>query len=317
MYASAVKSALITGARGFIGRHLALHLSEEGMQVRGVGHGAWTEEDFARFGVSRWLNGDVTRPNLSLAAQGLVAVDCVVHLAGGSSVGPSFSAPEEDFRRTVVSMVEVLEWVRTNSPKSAVVFASSAAVYGAGHARPIRPDDPIRPTSPYGVHKRIAEELCASYSRSFGMRISIVRLFSVYGPGLRKQLLWDTCGKLARGCDVLEMGGTGEEQRDFLHVRDASASLAAAACAASDSCPIFNAGTGQAVSVREITEELSRAWGGVRQVRFSGTSRAGDPDFLVADVAGRSPVVGSRFCAWRDGISEYVDWFRLERKNSR
>ena len=315
MYTPLVKNALITGARGFIGRHVASHLRGEGVQVRGLGHGAWPEEESARFGVTGWLNGDVTKQNLSLITHKLSGVDCIVHLAGGSSVAPSVSAPEEDFRRTVVSTMEVLEWVRTNSPETAVVFASSAAVYGTGHTRAIRTDDPIRPTSPYGVHKRIAEELCASYAHSFGIRVAVVRLFSVYGPGLRKQLLWDACGKLFRGCDVLEMGGTGSEQRDFLHVQDASSYLAAAARDASTACPIFNAGTGQAVSVREIAEELLRVWGGNAQASFTGKCRAGDPHFLVADLAHLPSTVSVKFRPWRHGLLEYVNWFHSDRKN--
>lgn len=309
-----MKTALITGARGFIGRHLAAHLGRQGVEVLGLGHGSWTDDECEASWVARWLNGDVTRQNLSLLAHGAGGVDCVIHLAGGSSVGPSIAAPEEDFRRSVVSTLELLEWVRTSSASTVVVFASSAAVYGTGHAGPIPIAASTRPTSPYGAHKRMAEELCASHCRTFGLKASVARLFSVYGPGLRKQLLWDVCGRLSRGCEVLEMGGTGREQRDFLHVSDAARLLAAAAHEASVDCPTFNGGTGHPATVRQVVEELVRAWGSRASVAFSGVARAGDPESLVAEL-GRMPTTAPpSYRAWREGLCEYVSWFRREGK---
>lgn len=316
-YALGVKTALITGARGFIGRHLAKYLSSEGVRVLGLGHGSWTEDDCQAFGVSRWINGDVTQQNLALLTRGERNPDCVFHLAGGSSVGPSMSAPEEDFCRTVMSTMELLEWVRTASNATAVVFASSAAVYGTGYSGPIASGSPTRPTSPYGTHKRIAEELCLSHGRSFGVRCAIVRLFSVYGPGLRKQLLWDVCGRLARECKVLELGGTGREQRDFLHVSDSSKFLLAAAHEAAASCPVFNAGTGQAVSVCDVAELLVQLWPSNARIEFSGVARGGDPESLVADLGTQPHLVSARLHPWKEGLAEYASWYRSEGRPSK
>jgi UDP-glucose 4-epimerase len=310
MYAHSVKNFLITGARGFIGRHLAKRLGSHGIRVLGLGHGAWPEDDHRKFGVAKWVNGDVTRQNLSLLSTGPECVESIIHLAGGSSVGPSLAAPEEDFRRTVLSTMEVLEWIRTTSPGTSVVFASSAAVYGSGHTGPIPTDALIRPTSPYGVHKRLAEELCASHCRSFELRASVVRLFSVYGPGLRKQLLWDACSRLSRQPEVLELGGTGEELRDFLHVSDAASYLHAASSDASPECPVFNAGAGVPVSIRHVAANLISSWGSTARIHFNGIARAGDPESLVADPGRKPSAVTSCARAWQDGLREYVSWFQ-------
>ena len=72
-------------------------------------------------------------------------------------------------------------------------------MYGAHHAGTISEDADTQPMSPYGHHKLIMEQLCCSYAISFGIRATIVRLFSVYGPWLRKQLLWDLCLRLNEG----------------------------------------------------------------------------------------------------------------------
>ena len=78
----------------------------------------------------------------------------------------------------------------------------------------------LAPMSPYGQHKLMMEQLCRSYAMIFGLRSTVARLFSVYGPHLRKQLLWDICSRLERNGRTLVLGGTGAEIRDWTDVRD-------------------------------------------------------------------------------------------------
>jgi UDP-glucose 4-epimerase len=122
--------------------------------------------------------------------------------------------PLEDFRRSVDTSARLFEWVRVNAPHTKIVCVSSAAVYGADHSGPIPETAPLSPYSPYGCHKAMMEMLCQSYVRNYGMRITIGRLFSVYGAGLEKQLLWDLCCKLRGNPGVVTLGGTGQELRD-------------------------------------------------------------------------------------------------------
>lgn len=305
-----MKSALITGARGFVGRHLALSLHQQGIQVCGIGHGAWTESDRAAWRVSYWLNGDVTKRNLDIVQSSVGRPDVVFHLAGGSSVGPSLLAPEEDFRRSVLSTAELLEWARLTAPDTRFVLASSAAVYGAGHSRAIRETDALAPYSPYGYHKRIAEELFESYGKNFGLNVAIVRLFSVYGSELRKQLLWDACGRLAGDATRLVLGGSGDEVRDWLHISDAVELLRMAAVHASRDGFIVNGGTGIPVTVREIAKQLCASWGMNTKLEFSGVSRQGDPLYLVADTD-QSELLGVHpQIRWEVGVADYVEWFK-------
>ena len=130
------------------------------------------------------------------------------------------SDPFADFQRTVGSTAALLEYIRVDCPGAALVYPSSAAVYGHAVQLPMQEDGPLRPVSPYGVHKKFAEDLIRSHCVMFGLRASIVRLFSIYGEGFRKQLLWDACRKLLAG--EREFFGIGDETRDWLHVDDAS-----------------------------------------------------------------------------------------------
>lgn len=307
-----MRSVWVTGARGFIGRHVARRLATRGARVAGLGHGAWTESDRAAWGMALWANGDVTHANLDALAQAAGLPDAIIHLAGGSAVGPSFQQPAEDFRRSVASASELMEWVRLRAPDTQVVMASSAAVYGAGHDAPITESARCTPYSPYGFHKRMAELAIESYAHGFGLRAAIVRLFSVYGDGLRKQLLWDACVRLSGAQGPLELGGTGREQRDWLHVEDAARLLTEAIDWADADVPIVNGGTGIGAPIADIARHLCDCWGHTAGYRFSGQSRSGDPQALVADTTILRARGFDPEHTWSTGIRAYVAWYKRD-----
>lgn len=305
----------ITGAHGFIGRHLAAGLAADGGRVAGIGHGHWPAPEAARWGVDQWLNGEISASNLHALQSVTGLPDVVVHLAGGSTVGAALAQPREDFERTVSTTVELLEWIRLNAPQTCVVAVSSAAVYGAAHAGPIPEGTPLEPYSPYGWHKAMMESLCRSYASSFGLRCVVARLFSVYGAGLRKQLLWDLCTRLAGDESSIELGGTGDERRDWTDVRDVVRAIARLPAIADARVPVVNVGSGVATPVRDIARAIVSRWDAGRAPRaisFSGRSRRGDPFSLQADSACLARMGHTWQVPWQQGIADYVDWFRAQ-----
>ncbi|UQD96771.1 NAD-dependent epimerase/dehydratase family protein [Bradyrhizobium japonicum] len=302
----------ITGANGFIGRHLVRALADQGHAVHGIGHGAINEPERQRIGLGQWLNGEIEAANLNTLAGESGPPSTIFHLAGGSSVGLSIAQPLEDFSRTVASTARLLEWLRGSAPECRLIVASSAAVYGAHHAGAISEEAETQPMSPYGHHKLIMEQLCRSYAISFGIRATIIRLFSVYGPSLRKQLLWDLCSRLAQGQCELVLGGAGNETRDWIDVRDVVQLLAGLARADGAPLKVLNGGSGIPTSVAEIARLVTKAWGGDIAVRFSGVVRAGDPFSLVADAGQLAVLPFSCRIPVEDGIAEYVSWFKRQ-----
>lgn len=303
-------SVWITGAKGFIGGHLARELAGAGHAVHGVGHGALDEPERRRLGLQSWINGEIEAANLDAMATAHGFPSAIFHLAGGSSVGLAIAHPFEDFSRTVASTARLLEWLRVHSPQSRLVAASSAAVYGSGHSGPISEQAALTPMSPYGQHKLMMEQLCRSYAASYGIRSTVVRLFSVYGSGLRKQLLWDICSRLQENSSELVLGGSGEEIRDWCDVRDVVRLLAMfVQLPQGEPFRVINGGSGQAMRVSEVAGLLAGHWENVR-VRFSGNVRDGDPFSLLAD----DTALRAAGFAWRvppaQGIADYVRWFR-------
>jgi UDP-glucose 4-epimerase len=309
------KIVWVTGAHGFIGRHLARKLAADGLWVAGLGHGTWPEKECAEWGVSAWLNGEITFNNLGYLLQRYGDPKAIYHLAGGSSVAAAIAQPREDFARSVFATAELLEWVRQNIPQTRVVAVSSAAVYGGGHPGPICEDGILNPYSPYGHHKRMMEDLCRSYGASFGLNSAIPRLFSVYGAGLKKQLLWDLCGKLATGIDKIELGGTGSETRDWVHVEDVVKAVAACAALADTSVPTINIGSGVALTVREVAERVANIWASRGRARpsiiFTQQRRAGDPFNLVADPTRLRNSLPPLEYSIDAGFGLYVEWYKI------
>lgn len=221
----------------------------------------------------------------------------------------SVAQPFADFERTVSTTAAVLEFVRAHSPSTRVVYPSSASVYGIAPDFPIKENSRLAPISPYGTHKLIAEQLVSQYSRQYRVPGSIVRLFSLYGCGLRKQLWWDACHKLARGDSDFE--GTGDEERDWLHVDDAVKLLALAAENATPQCPTVNAGTGEGTTVRELLIHIAAGLSVTGPTpKFSGVRRIGDPQRYVADIIQASGWGWRPEKQWRKFVPSYLAWWR-------
>ncbi|MBY4947153.1 NAD-dependent epimerase/dehydratase family protein [Cupriavidus respiraculi] len=304
-------TVLVTGARGFLGRFVAQHYLQQGWRVTGIGRGSCGSGEPLPAGM-QWHSGEV---NLQTLVALDVRPDLIVHCAGSGSVANSLGDPLRDYGSTVCSTAAVLEFARQHCPSCVVVYPSSAAVYGDSTCDPVDESMPYlasAPASPYGTHKLMAEQLCISYARHFRLKVAIVRLFSLYGEGLRKQLLWDACCKIERGDHVY--AGTGNERRDWMHAEDAARLLATVAAHATPACPIFNGASGRPTTVRQALLLLYGALGVQATPSFSHQARVGDPPCLQADM-GRTHALGWAPAVDMElGIGRYARWFAQSRE---
>lgn len=296
---------LVTGAFGFIGRHVAKLAAAKGNIVAGIGHGDWRKDEWLLWGLSSWHSADVSYKNICKYCK---IPDIIIHCATASSVPFSYINPALDFRKTVLSTLGILEYMRLQAPSAKLVFTSSAAVYGNASQFPIPPSAPRCPVSPYGFNKKVAEDLCMSYSDFHGIRALFIRLFSVYGPGLKKQLLWDACNKLSAGNP--DFFGTGNETRDWLHVYDAASLLVGCALNPYPSENCFNGGSGDSPTVRQVLELVNSELQTGLSLAFSGKTPSGDPSHYQADISSASKIGWQPIFDWKQGIKAYVSWYK-------
>ena len=299
--------AVVLGAAGFVGRHVCRKLASLGVEVVGVGHGDWEQPEWQSWGLSQFVSADIN-PQTLAGLKLPCAPSSIIHCAGSSAVSFSYAHPLSDFQRAVDTTAAALDWMRTTAaPDCRLVMVSSAAVYGDQGDVDLSETMTHAPISPYGFHKVMAETLCNSYSRFFGLNVSIVRLFSVYGSGLRKQLLWDAANKFARG--ESRFFGTGHELRDWIHVDDAAALLCAAATAPQASYEIYNGGHDK-LTTSDILARLAADLDGSPQPVFTGETHSGNPRRLTSDSSharrqlGWAPVIDMN-----TGLRDYAAWF--------
>ena len=297
--------AFVTGAAGFLGGAVAAAWVRAGWKVAGFD----TSPGWAA-GCAHWVTGEVHRDALTRAAGELGVPQVVFHAAGGSSVGASIADPQGDFARTVLSLRETLAFLRQAAPAARLIYPSSAAIYGTASTDPLLETAPLRPISPYGRHKLQVEVDIAEAAAGSGLDTVILRFFSLYGPGLRKQLLWDLARRLAARPAQLELSGTGDERRDFLFVDDAVRLVGLAARLDAPGEPlILNGGRGEAITVRDAAQALARAIGVDAAIGFSGETRAGDPKALVADISEARALGFSPDVTFEDGARRFARWF--------
>lgn len=310
-----MRTVLITGAYGFVGRHAARIFKDAGYHVVGIGNGNWAPEESLAAGVDEWLDSVVTVDALLSTAR---TYDLVVHCAGNGSVFFSVTNPMQDFQKTVTSTAAVLEFLRLKSPRARLIYLSSAAVYGAQPDAPIHEDASLHPVSPYGHTKKISEELCAMYRDNFGLDVTVIRFYSIYGNGLKKQILWDACNRLGNaGGEPHVFHGTGDETRDFIHVDDAARLILAVAQyqGPKRDLLVLNGGSGKKVAIRNLLGLVSEEVGSGLPPRFNGTSRPGDPCYYHADVSKAAGIGWQAEVVFTKGVKDYVQWFQRQRQS--
>lgn len=284
--------ALVTGGFGFLGRHVATELAEDGWDVVQAGRPR-QEIPSPEFDV---LLTD-SEPKL------------VVHCAGPASVPASLEDPERDFTGSVEVLHALLE--RLRGRETAVVLISSAAVYGQPERLPVAEDAPTQPISPYGFHRLQCELALREFHDLWGLRSCALRVFSAYGEGLRRQIMWDICAMALRENRVT-LHGTGVESRDFVHAADVARAVALVAREAPLTAEAYNVGTGAETRLDELAPLLLSALECEAPVSFLGEGRPGDPANWRADTARIAALGFQPSIAVQEGAVRYADWARRE-----
>lgn len=251
--------ALITGIRGFAGRHLAKLLQDEGLEVWGVSRETGTEQE-ERIFEADLLDRDAVRTALDKTAP-----DLIFHLAAQASVGVSWKDPEATIRNNVFAQLNLLEAIRELGMRPRVLVVSSNEVYGAPAGPdelPFRETSALRPNNPYALSKVAQDLMGYQYHVTYGMPIVRVRPFNHLGPGQSDDFV---APSFARQVAEIEAGlrepvirvGNLEAERDFSDVRDVVRAYYLVTTKG-QAGEVYNVGSGQAISIQTVLDFFVR-----------------------------------------------------------
>ncbi len=246
----------VTGGAGFLGRSIAgLLLGGNAVRIYDDLSAPGSAPGGPVRGGADFVRGDIA--DRGALEEACVGFDAMVHLAARTDVARSALHPEETHRINVDGTANVLECCARNGIRR-VVFASSAAVYGACGGLPAREDSEARPSSPYGRSKLEAERLVREFSERFGMCGISLRVFNAYGSGCRAGVVSRFARSIAGGMPVT-INGDGTQTRDFVFAGDVAAAFVLALGATGPAT--YNVASGRSVSINELAGMMERAVG--------------------------------------------------------
>jgi UDP-glucose 4-epimerase len=303
-----MSSVLITGVAGFLGRYLAQHFCSQGWNVIGVDNAP--PENASLSNLIAYYS--LKLPNIALYdVLQKHAPDLCIHCAGRASVPLSVSDPSSDYYSNTVLTFEILDGLRNHAPGCKFIFLSSAAVYGNPRVLPVTENEPADPISPYGFHKLHGEFLCKEFARVYGLQTASVRIFSAYGPGLRRQVLWDICRKVITS-KTLILQGTGQESRDFIHALDIARAIHLVATKATLKGDVFNLANGYEVTIRDLAEMVLATLNANCSPQFDGVVPPGNPLNWCADMTKLNSLGFDVSVPFRQGVETFAIWCRAE-----
>lgn len=300
---------IILGSHGFIGSHLVSWLRSQNYYVVGIDRVIGGDLTLGLKKTNKFIQLDLPDRHFE-EILGEIKPTAVINAAGPASVPLSIENPSVDFYGSVIINFTVLETIRIVLPECRYLLLSSAAVYGNQLTLPIKESTTLNPISPYGYHKLICEKLAQEFFNVFGIKTGIVRIFSAYGPGLRKQILWDIYQKVVNNNQV-RLFGTGEETRDFIYIKDVAYAIQLILeNGVFDGSP-YNIANGHEVSIKELARLFLTSFDQeFITTTFSGKTKPGDPIKWCADIEQLTKMGYIPGVTLEQGVLQYADWVK-------
>ncbi|WP_343523801.1 NAD(P)-dependent oxidoreductase [Pedobacter sp.] len=295
---------LIIGSKGFIGSHAYQYFKNMGQYITYASDIVNDYNDSNYFQIS---SSDADFNSLFRK----IKPDWCINCSGAASVANSFLNPLKDFSLNVNNLHKILFTIKEEAAHCKLIQLSSAAVYGNPTLLPIEETSALHPLSPYGLHKKQAEELCALYHDNFGVSSYIIRIFSAYGNGLKKQLFWDLYQKLNSPAPIIQLFGSGDESRDFIHVKDVVSCFELIIKKVTASFDIFNLANGHQITISNVAtmfKELGNF--NDKKIEFIGNNRIGDPLHWEAGIGKISKLGYQNQISLEAGLSDYISWLK-------
>jgi nucleoside-diphosphate-sugar epimerase len=301
---------IVTGAAGFIGSHLCERLLADGHTVTGID--CFTDyyprsikernlSEFRSHGRFTFCELDLSS---EVSPEAVAGAEWVFHLAAMAGLTRSWLDFDSYNRHNLTATHHLIESLRGSPTLKRVIYASTSSVYGKYASG----DEllPTRPSSPYGITKLAAEQLCNIYWEEFGVPSVVLRYFSVYGPRQRPEMGYHLFINAILQGKPIKLTGDGSQVRGNTYVSD----CVEATIRATQATPgeVFNLGGGELVTVLEVFKKLEQIIGKPAIIERH-PPRAGDQLATGADVTKLFQHLG-----WKpttsidDGLRRQVEW---------
>ena len=314
------KRIIVTGGLGFIGSHLVQKLLDDNCDVSiydnyddfypGKEENALIIQEYAKQkGMSlEIIRGDIRdQSKLSTSIRGC---DAVFHLAAQAGVRYCNEDPIKANLVNVDGTINVLLASKQHNVKK-IVCASSSSIFGDPRYLPIDEAHPTNPNSPYGVSKLAAEQYCRVFAKVYGMNVTMLRYFSVYGPrGRPDQVIYAFADKISKGMSPL-IFGDGEQTRDFTYVSDVVDATLLAMMRDQNSGESFNIGHGSRITINQLVEKVARRLTPTKPAtpRYEEQSKGDFPDTEANNEKATTLLGWKPHVDVDEGLDLFLDWF--------
>jgi UDP-glucose 4-epimerase len=291
---------LIIGSKGFIGSHCVDYFQSKGFEVFQADVNSSLESNYYRI---EHQNSDFSLPFKEHQ------FEVCINASGSAHVGFSFENPTKDFELNVINVQKILVAIRDYNSNCKFINFSSAAVYGNPKIMPIAENSTCKPLSPYGFHKLQSELLLTEYHNFFGLNTCSLRVFSAYGPRLRKQLFWDLYQKAIQE-GAVSLFGTGNETRDFIYIDDLVQILDLVIKNSPFKGSIYNVASQVETTITEAAQIFLNEFSPEKQLLFNGIVKVGDPANWLADIENLKKYGFKAKFDLQSGLKKYAEWLR-------
>jgi UDP-glucuronate 4-epimerase len=319
-------AVLITGAAGFIGSHLTERLLSNGGEVVGLDnfddyYAPAIKRDNIRAvgsgGRFHMVEGDIRDADLIKRIIEEYNIERVAHLAARAGVRPSMRQPMLYQDVNIGGTINLLEACRTHGVKQ-FLFTSSSSVYGSGASLPFREEAKLdSPGSPYAASKLAAELFCRTYHHLYGLPVTIIRPFTVYGPRQRPEMAISLFTRQIDAGEKISIFGDGTSKRDYTHVSDIVDGMEKALTLDKAGFEIFNLGDARPVTLHALVNIIEKALGKEARIKYL-PAQDGDMPVTYADISKAGKYLGYKpKVTIEDGIARFVAWQRQSGNTAR
>ena len=308
------KSALVTGAAGFIGSSLVDRLLSAGVRVLGYDNMSTGMEQFldnaradSKF---TFVRGDLL--DAARLRESMANIEFVFHMAANADVRFGLENPRKDLEQNTIATFNVLEAMRANGTRK-IAFPSTGPVYGEATIFPTPEDAPFPiQTSLYGASKLACEGLISAYCEGYGMQAWIFRFVSILGERYTHGHVFDFVRKLMKDPSTLEILGNGRQRKSYLYIQDCLDAMIQAITRADGKVNIFNLGAEDYCEVNDSVKWITMHLGLSPKLQYTGGDRGwiGDNPFIFLDTARIRALGWKQKTSIREGVLRTVDWLQ-------